>query len=137
MENPRRSYKDERQRLIAYDPDPPCQADTVYLVTEFPDNEWSNLQRAIQLWKDGKTKTITLMDAETHHGYAGFLRWQNFLITRGVPEHEIIILHMPYEISLNTYSEMRIFIKNASEYKWRFVYIVAPLSTRIARLSLV
>lgn len=99
----------------------------VYLFSETKDNQESSLEKVIVLRDAGGVSRITLCDGDTNHGYPGFAAWKEYLVSRGVPEGEIMPVASPVtQTSANTLTEAQALVRAAKELGWSELVIIAP-----------
>lgn len=113
----------------------PASADVMYLFGQTADNSASVLERGARVAMDKGIK-LAVCGGEGH-GYDGFDRWVEELMSRGVKKEHIIEIPFKGE-SLNTYTEAESFVNFAARESWQSAYVSAvPFHQLRAYMSVV
>ena len=116
---------------------PPGALDAAYLYSESIDNEYSVLEAAGRVFREGLANRILIPASEPRSGYPGFGPWYAALRQRGIPE-DMLLGVPPPEGELSTFHESLSLMRFCREQEFfRVAVVAAPFHQPRAYISAV
>ncbi|MDD5110181.1 MAG: YdcF family protein [Patescibacteria group bacterium] len=99
----------------------------VYLFEQTADNQSSVLDAAVTLWREGRVQFLALSGYGNRLGYPGGAVWKKYLLSHGVPELKIRLVHDDPSGStqFNTFLEAQSLVRTAKQSGWTSLAICA------------